>query len=158
MITTEHPSPTHIASLMSGDKELGVATFRINSLTEISVTADRVVVNNIPLELRAFLKKGVYNGKWQAENIFAYRLDTNSPIRGQDATDNQRSKLYRSLVETAEAIEEDAEIMLDAQDAQVGRQIERLGREIDEKKLEVAKLVQEQRTLRTQYETSVLSK
>ena len=158
MITTEYPAPVYDTKLRSGDKELGVAAFRINSLTEISVTSDRLVVNNIPLELRAFLRKGVYNGKWQAENIFAYRLDTDSPVRGQDATDNQRSKLYRTLVEMAEYIESHAEIMLDAQDAQVGRQIERLDREIDEKKLEVAALVQEQRTLRTQYEASVLSK
>jgi hypothetical protein len=158
MTTTEHPSPSVVERLVYDNKELGVATFRVNSLSEISVTADRVVVNNIPLELRAFLKKSVYAEKWQAENIFAYRLDTDSPIRGQNATDNQRSKLYRALVEVAEDIDANAEIMLNAQDAQVGRQIERLGREIDEKKLEVAKLVQEQRTLRTQYETSVLSK
>lgn len=160
MITTEHPSPTHIESLMDhlNGKELGSATFRINSLTEMSVTADRVVVNNIPLEVRAFLRKTHHGSSWQAVNIFAYRLDTDSRIPRQDATDNQRSKLYRTLVEIAESIDGNAEIMLDAQDAEVGRSIERMQREIDEKKIELADMIADQRTLRTQYETSVLSK
>lgn len=150
MITTEHPSPNmHITVLDH------IVTVHAGSESEVTFVSDEMVINRISIEVRAHFKRA-HSGHWISTNIFAYRLDVDGQSTRQHATEGQTSKLYSAFREAAEQLP--ATFLLDGQDAKIGREIERLGREIDEKKLEVGKLVQEQRTLRTQYETSVLSK
>lgn len=150
MITTDYPSPKQTIEILGGEFVVSA-----NGLDELSVFAEEVTVNRMPLEVRSYVRRNS-NGRWQALNIFAYRIIEGEVVRHTSCTDNQRFKLYRAIVEMAENL--DATFLLNGQDAALGREIERLGETIEEKKIEILDLETKRKTLRTQYETSVLSK
>jgi hypothetical protein len=87
----------------------GQVTITATSDREIVIVADEdsnVVVNRMPLEFRIWVKRNNM-GQWMCSNIFAYRIDPDRPFYQPPSpgTDNQRSKLYRAAVETAERLE-----------------------------------------------------
>lgn len=146
-MTTEYPSPTITVSVL--DHFVKVYA---NDIDDVTFTSGEMLINRISIEFRAYFKRNVA-GAWVGNNMFAYRLDADSFSR-RDATDGQKSKLYAALREACELLP--ADFLLDGQDAELGREIERLETEIERKKIEIAELAQKKRTLQVQIETALL--
>ncbi len=147
-MTTEYPSPTITISVLDHFVEVAA-----NGIDEVSFNSKEILINRIPIEFRAYFKRGTA-GRWVSTNLFAYRLDDEGFSPQKQATEGQKTKLYAALREASERLP--ASFLLDGSDAALGREIERLETDIDRKKLEVAELVQQKRTLQVQIESTLL--
>jgi hypothetical protein len=148
---TDYPSPRTTIEVFGTEVEVYAS-----GLDDLTFVCDSMTINRIEIEFRAFFKRGTA-GIWIGQNIFAYRTaDGEHRYQQRSATPGQTSKLYSVLREACESMS--ATLLLDGQDAALGREIERMEVEIESRKLDLADLVTKQKTLRTQYETSVLNK
>lgn len=151
-MTTEYPLPTELIWLKEFNAFVHVYAYGIDDVTFHS---EGIEVNRIPVEFRAYFKRGQGNDHWFSTDLFAYRLDKDDWIKTR-ATQGQQTKLYAALRSAIDDLP--ASFLLDGQDAALGREIEQLEVDIDRKKIEVAELVNKKRTLQTQYETAALNK
>ncbi len=146
-MTTEYPSPSITISVLDHFVKVNA-----DGIDRVSFTSEEMDINRIPVEFRVFFHR--VNEHWTSTNMFVYRLDRDGFNPQSPATDGQKSKLYAALREACELLP--ADFLLDGQDAELGREIERLEIDIDRKKIEITDLVQKKRTLQIQIESALL--